>query len=107
MTMKYQILQLDDQNPNVIRDGRRFATWDHLNKTCGFSKLCYKKVYEGDIEPEHKLDALDQLYYIFNNHHPDDFNGHSLSISDVVVLDGTMYYCDSFGWVNVNTEERV
>ena len=107
--MKYQILQLDRNNINVQLDRRMFASWKELNDTCGFSKLCYNKVYEGEIEAEGKTiyRILDDLFTKFNCFHPNDFHGHSLSTSDVVVLDGVMYYCDSFGWVNVETEEKL
>lgn len=105
--MKYQILQLDINNVNVRNDHRLFESWDMLNKTCGFSKHCYKKVYEGEIASLSILDALDGLFRQFNLNHPEDFHGHSMSVSDVVVLDGRMYYCDSEGWVDIETEETL
>ena len=105
--MKYQIRQLDKTNPNVLRDRRLFISWDELNRTCGFSKWCYKKVYEGEIEALSILTALDDLFRQFNLNHPEDFHGHSLSVSDVVELDGVWYYCDSIGWVNIKTEEKL
>ena len=38
------------------------------------------------------------LNSIFNIDRPDDFKGHSLSISDVVVANGKPYYVDTFGF---------
>ena len=105
--MKYQILQLDKTNPNVLKDHCLFASWDELNRTCGFSKWRYKKVYEGEIESLSILTALDDLFRQFNLNHPEDFHGHSMSVSDVVVLDDRMYYCDNYGWVDVKTEETL
>ena len=105
--MKYQILQLDCTNPNVIGDHRLYESWDMLNRTCGFSKNCYNKVYEGEIESLSILNALDDLFRKFNLDHPDDFHGHSMSVSDVAVLDGRMYYCDNYGWVDIKTEETI
>ena len=108
--MKYIIYQLDTDNPNVLRDHRLFESWDMLNKTCGFSKLCYKKVYEGEVRPTAGAEVsqvLDSIFEAFNLHHPEDFRGHSLSVSDVVELNGTWYYCDSEGWVNIETEEEL
>jgi hypothetical protein len=105
--MMYQILQLDYTNPNVIGDHRLYESWDMLNRTCGFSKNCYKKVYEGEIESLSILTALDDLFRQFNLNHPEDFHGHSMSVSDVVVLDDRMYYCDNYGWVDVKTEETL
>ena len=63
----------------------------------------YDKVYEGDNsilpsnngEPDSKLEAV---YMKFNLDHPDDFKGHSLSVSDVVVMDDKAYYVDSVGF---------
>lgn len=49
--------------------------------------------------------SLEDIYTRFNIDHPKDFKGHSLSVSDVVVLhqDGqdTAHYVDSFGYKNV------
>lgn len=45
---------------------------------------------------------LESLFSRFNTEHPQDFQGHSLSVSDVIALklDGqvTCYYTDSFGF---------
>lgn len=106
-TITYQILQLDKDNINVIADRRMFASWDELNSTCGFSKLCYKKVYEGEIEPGEVAKVLDTLFTKFNMSHPNEFTGHSLSVSDVIILDGVMYYCDSYRWINIKTGKPI
>lgn len=45
--------------------------------------------------------SLDDVYYRFNVDHPVGYTGHSLSVSDVVELDGKQYYCDSFGWKEI------
>lgn len=63
----------------------------------------YDKVYEGSNsvlpsnngEPASKLEAVFQK---FNIDHPDDFKGHSLSVSDVVIMDEKAYYVDSVGF---------
>lgn len=64
----------------------------------------YKKVYTGDID-ELKCEqnqVLDKLFEKFNMNIPDGFTGHSLSVSDVVVLDiggkKKAYYVDSIGF---------
>ena len=47
-------------------------------------------------------DILNQIYEQFNIDHPDDFTGHSLSVSDVIVLkcndELATFYIDSFGF---------
>jgi len=106
--MKYTILQLDIDNINVLRDHKLYESWDILNKTAGFNIHQYKKVYEGEVQEEKDLlHTLDSLFRTFNLNHPDDFKGHSMSVSDVVVLDGVNYYCDSYGWVNVETGKEI
>ena len=49
--------------------------------------------------------TLEDIYRTFNVDHPADFKGHSLSVSDVVVLhqngQNTAHYCDSVGFQQV------
>ncbi len=106
--MVYKIYQLDYHNQNVIRDHKMYEGWEMLNKTAGFNMWNYKKVYEGEVdEKEDLIKTLEHLFTKFNLNHPDDFHGHSLSVSDVVDLDGTLYYCDDCGWVNTKTGENI
>lgn len=59
----------------------------------------YVKVYEAELS---KGLSLEDIYTRFNIDHPKDFYGHSLSVSDVVVLhkDGkdSAHYVDRFGY---------
>lgn len=106
--MKYIIYQLNTDNINVIGDHKLFESWDILNKTAGFSMWDYKKVYEGEIdEDENTAHLLDVIFRIFNLNHPEDFRGHSLSVSDVVELNGVKYYCDNYGWVDINNGKEL
>lgn len=112
MKHTYTILQLDDENINVLADHKLFESWDMLNKTAGFNIHQYKKVYEHEFKEqgvEHcsTLWILDKIFEIFNTNHPDDYRGRSLSVSDVVVLDDVKYYCDNYGWVNIETGKGV
>ena len=62
----------------------------------------YELVYTAPLTEQ---DSLESIYTRFNIDHPADFKGHSLSVSDVVVLhqDGkdTAHYCDRFGFSQV------
>lgn len=65
----------------------------------------YSLVYSGSIpsaDTREPLAILEGLYTRFNLDLPDDYHGHSLSVSDVIVLrrNGQMtgYYTDSFGF---------
>lgn len=107
--MKYEILQLDYNNINVRNDGLMYMPWNYVNEKFGFNHWNYEKVYEGEINGEglETWKVLENIFRKFNICRPSDFKGHSLSTSDVVVLNGVMYYCDSCGWVNVETGESL
>lgn len=49
-----------------------------------------------------QIEKLEDLYHIFNVEHPQDFTGHSLSISDIVALKQagvvSYHYVDSVGY---------
>ena len=62
----------------------------------------YRFVYGGRLSEQ---DTLDSLYEKFNMDHPADFTGHSLSMSDVVVMnrggEAKAYYVDRFGFADL------
>ena len=62
----------------------------------------YELVYEAPLTAK---DDLESIYTRFNVDRPADFTGHSLSVSDIVVLhqDGkdTVHYCDRVGFSEV------
>ena len=62
----------------------------------------YNLVYEAELKPG---TSLDDLYYQFNMQHPEDFRGHSMSVSDIVVLhqgdEDKAFYVDRFGFTEV------
>ena len=62
----------------------------------------YELVYE---EPMTEKDNLESIYTRFNVDRPADFTGHSLSVSDIVVLHqggkDTAHYCDRAGFSEV------
>ena len=86
--------------------GVRFESMDRL-KADGvqLNKDDYELVYEGIVGEFRGNATLEALYTQFNTDHPEDFRGHSLSVSDVIVIsvDGkdTAYFCDSFGFTEM------
>ena len=62
----------------------------------------YELIYSDRLGME---DTLNFLYEKFNINHPQDFTGHSLSVSDVVVMrkngESKAYYVDSFGFTEL------
>lgn len=68
----------------------------------------YGMVYAGTLmncENKQVPEVLNDLYYRFNADRPDDFCGHSMSISDVVAvkLNGevSVHYVDRWGWTEL------
>lgn len=69
----------------------------------------YDCVYSGQLTPaadrQTDQEFLDWLFFQFNMNHPQDFHGHSMSVSDVVTIDraGTAraYYVDVVGFTEI------
>ena len=81
----------------------RFEPYDRLQAAGNVvDKANYELVYSAPLAPE---TSLEDIYTRFNIDHPKDFKGHSLSVSDVVVLhqngQDTAHYVDSFGYKEV------
>ena len=96
----YSIYQL--KHGDETRD-LRFEPYDPLQVTGNVvDKANYELIYSAELTPG---TSLEDIYTRFNIDHPKDFKGHSLSVSDVVVLhqDGqdTAHYVDSFGYKSV------
>ena len=51
------------------------------------------------------MKVLECLFETFNNNKPSDYKRRSMSVSDVVVVNGRAFYCDKFGWKEVDFEE--
>ena len=81
----------------------RFEPYDRLQAAGNVvDKANYELVYSAELTPG---TSLEDIYTRFNIDHPKDFKGHSLSVSDVVVLhqngQDTAHYVDSFGYKDV------
>ena len=74
----------------------------------------YELVYTGALTKDgSQLEKLEDLYRIFNIEHPQDFTGHTLSVSDIVALKQagvvSYHYVDSIGYkelTNFRTTEN-
>ena len=95
--MKFKLYQIKDvENCKYAFGGYNVA----LNNN--FSLDDYEVVYEGEVMIKPDVHAmLETVFYIFNCRRPEDFKGRSMSISDVVELNGKVYYCDSFGFKEI------
>ena len=99
--MKYTILQIPFPKTKAEEATYLKYAFTPLDRVDEVKAKNYREVYSGDIDGEGVYVILENLFRMFNMSHPEDFHGHSLSVSDVVNLDGKHYYCDSFGWEEV------
>ena len=81
----------------------RFEPYDRLAATGRTADQAnYNLIYTAELTPG---TSLEDIYTRFNIDHPKDFKGHSLSVSDVVVLhqngQDTAHYVDSSGYRQV------
>ena len=97
----YAIYQLkrDDATTDI-----RFMNSEYL-KSKGIEPQYenYELIYTGALASDgSQMEKLENLYRIFNIEHPQDFTGHSLSISDIVALKQagvvSYHYVDSVGY---------
>lgn len=111
-TDKYGIYQL---KPNPELDSLRFEGTESL-KRMGIKKdnfdaikpENYTLLYVGELselQKETQGATLEAIFEKFNLDHPEDFRGHSLSVSDIVVLhqngQNTAHFVDSFGYTEI------
>ena len=82
--------------------------WAFMNydwfKTHGHERMdrgMYDLVWEGETEARGLADVYEQ----FNLYHPDNFKGHSLSVSDLVVWEDGLYFVDDFGFEPVEWDD--
>ena len=111
-TGKYGIYQLKD-NPE-LRDFHFAGTAELLKRgilSDDFKEIQpenYNLVYAGelsDIQGQSQGEKLNALFEKFNIDHPADYKGHSLSVSDIVVLhengENSAHFVDSFGFTEL------
>ena len=62
----------------------------------------YDLVYSGSLDEFDDDNKLEAIYTKFNLDRPEDFRGHSLSVSDIIVMNNEANYVDSYGFVDVS-----
>lgn len=106
--MKYEIYQLKEDTMEQVK--LRFMASDQAAQLGGIHRENYRLVYEGNVEPrKNTQQTLDGLFRRFNIDRPASFEGHSLSVSDIICLaDGESsgwWFCDAYGWKLLIGEE--
>ena len=104
-TDAYAILQLRRTDDTLYERFESYASLQRQGKEPDVDH--YEVVYHGALPqapatPEEVMARLEAFYVQFNTAHPEDFTGHSLSVSDIVALKvGGVVFChyvDSIGF---------
>lgn len=98
---RYAIYQLKEGED--YRDLRFMNTEYLANNDLAVDGENYNYIYGGRL-PEGE--TLDGIYERFNLRHPEGYTGHSLSVSDMVIMqrdgEARAYYVDSFGFTEID-----
>ena len=97
----YQLYQLKRDGAN---EAHRFVSYAGLKRLrLKVEPHRYRQVYTGQMD---KGTSLTQLFNRFNNPCtiPSDYMARSLSVSDLIVTGGKVWYVDSFGFRDVTDE---
>lgn len=106
--MKYEIYQLKEDTMEQTK--LRFMASDQAAQLGGIHRENYRLVYEGKAETRKDAQqTLDGLFRRFNIDRPAGFDGHSLSVSDIIHLDdeesSDWWFCDAYGWKLLSGKE--
>lgn len=111
--MTYEIRHLpaagydDDGNPEPEREMDNKIALDDHEPTGDEINSLWEKQTEGEIEAESKEEALSQLWNAYDrspagyNREMDEKEMRSLRVNDIIVLNSTVYLCESIGWKEI------
>lgn len=94
--MTVMIFQSTIENPN------KFFDYEFAMNHGGIYPKTYRKVYQGRVPARN----LEEVFMYLNYDRPDGYIGHSLSVSDIIfdMTTGKFFYCDSFGFKEIEFE---
>ena len=99
----YRIHQIKD----IANTDYAFRSYDPKK----FNFADYECMGEGEFDVEDKtdLEICEIIFHVFNMRRPEDFKGHSLSMSDIIELkrhgSSAFYYCNSCGFTKLNRKD--
>ena len=100
----FKIHQIKDiENTDYV-----FRSFNH-NK---FNFADYEEKYAMEfesIDDKTDMEICDTIFYVFNMRTPEDFTGHSRSVSDIIELNkhgsSAFYYCNVCGFTKLNKRD--
>ena len=101
--MKIKVFQI---NPELDRYSTMFRSHEAAMQLAGrIDPSIYKTVFDGNVDAQ----DLEDVFAVLNFSQPVGYNGHSLSVSDIVeivedkTVESGFYFCDSFGFRKLDT----
>lgn len=101
--MRIKIYQINKERDN---NDVKFFGLKHLKQFQGSEKVdasLYDEVFDGEVDTTN----LERIFRQFNTEFHPLFRGHSLSISDVVVMEGKAHFCESVGFEQIEFDESL
>lgn len=90
--MKVKLFQI---SPEEDLHNLMFMNYEFTMKHGGIHEGSYELVFDGELDVKRPED----VFYIFNCQLPEGYRGRSMSVSDVIWMDGLgSFFCDSFGF---------
>ena len=90
--MKIKVYQIDRDHDDK---NLMFMGYDFTMSHGGIDPSDYKCVFDGNVE----CSDLEEVFTLCNEDHPIGYTGHSLSVSDIVDVEGDgCYFCDRVGF---------
>ena len=85
--------------------GMMFSSLEGLQRHVKINKLTldlYHLAYTGNIDKQDTMEALEEIFVKFQGTKPKGFDGRSVSMSDIVQIEDRYFYCDSYGWQQID-----
>ena len=97
--MRIKVYQIDDKKDI---NNLKFRCFGETVRNGKIDASIYKCVFHGDVDAE----TLEDVFSLLNSAElPGTYQGHSLSVSDIVEIIGEIsayHFCDSIGWNNID-----
>lgn len=90
-----------------LGEGMKFHSYEEVQKENDVAERQYHRVFKGEVEAS----TLEDVYKTFNTTGHPLFRGHSLSVSDVIVVNNggntQAFFCDDYGFVPFEFDENL
>lgn len=99
---KITVYQVNDEAPQAHY--LMFSSLDLVHKMgLKVTRDNYTIVWQGEVEDKGDADAtLEGVFHLLNvGQKPEGYKGHSLSVSDIIEMDGKFYYTDDYGFEEI------